>query len=80
VVEGAGSGRGDVVRDARESEEVDVLLRTLAGKGLRPKEIAARLAGRTGLARREIYARAVDVCNALDESAPCAEADGAVEP
>lgn len=68
VVEGGESSRSRVTRPILGEEEVERRILQLSREGKRPREIAARLAGSCELPRREIYARAVAACGALERT------------
>jgi 16S rRNA (cytidine1402-2'-O)-methyltransferase len=68
IVEGApGDGAESVEPVPDEEVDVDREIRELLEGGHRPREIAARLGGRGGVPRREIYARAVAAREAIRE-------------
>jgi len=69
VIEGA-SGAAAEEGAAAEDVDVDAEIRALIVAGKRPREIAAQLAGRSGLPRREIYARAVAAREGREADAP----------
>jgi 16S rRNA (cytidine1402-2'-O)-methyltransferase len=56
VIDGCGE---DAIAECAEPEAVDREIRALVDSGSRPREIAAELAPRTGLSKRELYARAL---------------------
>jgi hypothetical protein len=65
VVEGADPvSRNDDSAQAIDEATLDQSIRELADSGSRAREIAAELAARTGLPRREIYARAAALLGA----------------
>ena len=79
VVEGASGRRGMGAESESAPPDIDATIRKLAEEGRRPREIAAQLVRGTGVPRREIYARAVEVCRALDAASDDADVEGAAE-
>ncbi len=67
VVEGADVAEPAAVSDSSPALDVDSEIRALVAEGLRPREVASRLARVSGLPRREIYARALAARSAPKE-------------
>lgn len=73
VVEGASAAERGEAEQAQAEAGLDDAIERRVAEGARPKEVAAELAERTGLPKRELYARALAAARGLVAAAPSDE-------